>query len=96
MHSEIIENLMLPCINKTFLGFECTGCGFQRSVLALSAGNFGEALLVFPAIYPLCLLVFLIFLSKFYKLKSHQKIVNKISLISIITIIISYTLKHFL
>lgn len=96
MHSEIIENLMLPCINKTIFGFECTGCGFQRSILSLSTGNFREAFLVFPAIYPLCLLVFLIFLSKFYKLKSHQKIVNKIALISIITIIISYTSKYFL
>jgi len=44
---------MLPCINKKYLGFECMGCGIQRSVVLLLNGEFIEAFYMYPGIYPL-------------------------------------------
>ena len=30
-----IEEYMLPCLNKKLFGFECLGCGLQRSIVLL-------------------------------------------------------------
>ena len=35
---------MLPCLNKTLLGVECTGCGAQRAVVLLFQGEFPESI----------------------------------------------------
>lgn len=51
-----LEDWMLPCLNKKFLGVECMGCGLQRSMAHLLRGEFGQAFDVYPAIYPLLLL----------------------------------------
>lgn len=64
---------MLPCLNKTLFGFECMGCGFQRSLLAIFQGQFLKAFVLYPAIFPIITLLTLIVISKFYKFKYHQK-----------------------
>ncbi len=30
----------LPCVFKTFFGFECFGCGISRAIIAIWKGNF--------------------------------------------------------
>ena len=91
-----IENYMIPCLNKTLFGFECMGCGLQRSLIALFQGNFTNALLLYPAIYPLILLFMLISLSLIYKFKFCQKVINLFSVISIVIIISNYLIKNLL
>ncbi|HCW65555.1 MAG TPA: hypothetical protein DG752_12905, partial [Leeuwenhoekiella sp.] len=55
-----MEKYMLPCLTKKYLGFECMGCGLQRSLVALLQGHFSEAFTLYPAIFPLALLGFMV------------------------------------
>ena len=91
-----IENYMLPCLNKSLFGFECMGCGFQRSLVAVFQGQFHKAFVLYPAIFPIITMFVLIVISRFYKFKYHQKSINIVALISIGTIIINHIIKQFL
>ncbi|WP_367180206.1 DUF2752 domain-containing protein [uncultured Lacinutrix sp.] len=87
---------MLPCINKTLFGFECMGCGLQRSLYSLYQGHFIEAFKMYPAIYTLIPLGLLVLLSFFYKFKNMNKIINGLAIASILIIIISFIIKQFI
>ena len=50
-----IEDFMLPCPSKKFLGIECFGCGTQRAIVLVFEGKFAEAFHMFPAVYTLLL-----------------------------------------
>ncbi|MBQ0152835.1 MAG: DUF2752 domain-containing protein, partial [Chryseobacterium sp.] len=50
-----IEDFMLPCPTKKFLGIECFGCGTQRAIVLVFQGKFQEAFVMFPAVYTLLL-----------------------------------------
>jgi len=89
-----LENYMIPCLSKTLFGFECMGCGFQRSLLLISRGHFLEAFYMYAAIYPLLILMGYLIFTRFYKFKNYMKGINWLSILSIATIIISYTIKQ--
>lgn len=84
---------MLPCLNKKLFGFECMGCGLQRSVLFVFRGQFTDAFHMYPAVYPLILLFSFVGLGFFVKVKHAQTITIVLSILSILTIIISYIYK---
>jgi hypothetical protein len=44
---------LLTCPSRKFLHLECPGCGFQRSVLALLAGDWAGSFRLYPATLPL-------------------------------------------
>ncbi|MDC0463540.1 DUF2752 domain-containing protein [Flavobacteriaceae bacterium] len=85
---------MIPCLSKTIFGYECMGCGFQRAVALMFKGSFIQAFYMYPAIYPLIFLFSYLLITRFYKFQYHKKGVNILSIISITTIIISYTIKQ--
>jgi len=89
-----LENYMIPCLSKTLFGFECMGCGFQRSLLLIWRGHFMEAFYMYAAIYPLLILMGYLIFTRFYKFKNYTKGINWLSILSIATIIISYTIKQ--
>ena len=89
-----LDNYMIPCLSKTLFGFECMGCGFQRALLLIWRGQFIEAFYMYAAIYPLFFLLAYLILTRFYKFKHYSKGINLLSIISIATIIISYTIKQ--
>jgi hypothetical protein len=81
-----IEEYMLPCINQSLFGVDCTGCGAQRAAVLLFSGEFSKAFAMYPAIYSLViLLVFLVF-NLFIKFKFDYQI--KIGLIIFNAVII--------
>lgn len=88
-----IEDYMLPCLSKKLLGFECMGCGLQRSVNFLLHGEFIAAFKIYPAIYPLILLFAIIVLNIFRKIKYFNKIITILAIVTIATIIVSYIIK---
>ncbi len=49
----LIESNLLPCLSKAYLGFDCPGCGLQRSALRLLQGDFAGAFVLYPPIYSL-------------------------------------------
>lgn len=87
-----LEENMLSCQWKK-LGVECTGCGMQRAIIHLLKGEFVEALIMYPAIYTL--IVMLLFLGihlKFNFVKGHV-ILKWLFIVNIVIIITSYIIK---
>ena len=87
------EDYMLPCLNKKLFGFECLGCGMQRSLLFIARGEFIEAFKMYPAIYTILLFFMLIGYNFFSKKKIKSKIIYSLAIVNISIIIISYIFK---
>ncbi len=87
------EEYMLPCLNKKLFGFECMGCGLQRSLNFLIHGEFIAAFKMYPAIYTLIPLGIFIVVSFFYKAKNINRIINMLAIVSVLIIIISFIIK---
>ncbi len=86
---------MLPCLNKQIFGVECLGCGLQRGGLLLIKGDFAAAFYIYPAIYPLALLLSFISINFFMPIKYYSKIIWILGVATGLTMVISYFLKHF-
>ncbi len=43
---------MIPCPYYYYFGFECLGCGFQRSLISLVYFDFTTSLRLFPGLLP--------------------------------------------
>ena len=91
-----MEKYMLPCPIKEYFGFECLGCGFQRSLFLLFQGEFVRAFYMYPAIYPLLFLGGLVMLNKISPIPYERKIIFVAGIVSVASIIAAYGFKHFL
>ncbi|MBO6880800.1 DUF2752 domain-containing protein [Winogradskyella sp.] len=91
-----IEDYMLPCLNKKLFGFECMGCGLQRSLALLIKGEFISAFYMYPAIYTLIALIGFIVLNSFKNFKNGNKIITILAILNVVIIIVSYLLKLYL
>ncbi|MDN3664132.1 DUF2752 domain-containing protein [Algibacter miyuki] len=88
-----LEKYMLPCLNKKLFGVECMGCGIQRAFSLLLHGDFVAAFKMYPAIYPLLILVIYIGINAFFKFKQSNKVITVVAIMTVITIITSYLIK---
>lgn len=88
-----LDNYMLPCLNKKLFGFDCMGCGMQRSVSLIFHGEFVAAFKMYPGIYALIPLVLFIGMNFFFKFKNSDKITTILSVITIVVIVTSYIYK---
>lgn len=88
-----LEDFMLPCFNKQIFGFDCMGCGLQRSVVLIYQGELLAAFKMYPAVYPLIMLFIFIGLNIFFKFQHSNKIINTLAIVTISVIIGSFTLK---
>ncbi|MBC8054823.1 MAG: DUF2752 domain-containing protein [Sphingobacteriaceae bacterium] len=84
---------MLPCFFKHLTGFDCPGCGFQRSVLALFNGDFKMSITLYPAAVFILIFTFISLVNAFYPRKTF-KTAETISLyLSVIIGAVSYLIK---
>jgi hypothetical protein len=88
-----VEKYMLPCMNKSLFGFDCIGCGTQRSLLLLLNGEFTKAFYQFPAIYSTLLFFGLIGLHLIDKKRNYQKLIIGLAITNALIMIISYIYK---
>ncbi len=88
-----MEEYMLPCLFKSLTGIPCPGCGGQRAVLDLLNGNFIDAFLMYPAIYPLLILGGLVVVNLFFPFKQYSKLMTLFGIISATTMLINYGLE---
>lgn len=91
-----IEDYMLPCLNKKYLGFECMGCGLQRSVVLLLKGQLIDAFFMYPAVYTILALFGFLIVNHFKNFKFGNKIIIILALLNVAVIIGSYLLKLYL
>ncbi len=84
---------MLPCVNKKILGIDCLGCGMQRALALLCKGEFTAAFYMYPAIYPLLVLLIFLGFNFFLKFKHGNSIKITLVVATVSTMIISYIIK---
>ncbi len=84
---------MLPCLNKKYFGFECMGCGLQRSFVLLMKGEFLDAFFMYPAIYTIIPFFGFIVLNFFKNFKSANKIITILAILNVAVIIGGYLIK---
>ncbi|NCT09294.1 MAG: DUF2752 domain-containing protein [Flavobacteriia bacterium] len=84
---------MLPCLSKTMFGFECLGCGLQRSFIFLINGEFWNAFKMYPAIFTLLIFGLFIIVSWKIRIKNAHKIISKLAYINLSIILINYFIK---
>lgn len=89
----MIEDYMLPCMNKKLFGFDCPGCGLQRSVVHLAKGEFVTAFEMYPAVYGLVSLILFVIAGQFITFRYETQIKIFIGVLTGVTIIVSYILK---
>ena len=87
------EDYMIPCLNKKLFGFECMGCGLQRSISLIIHGDFIAAFYMYPAIYSLIALFCCISINIFFKFKHATKLINSLAIVTISIIIINFIIK---
>ncbi len=90
-----IEDFMLTCPSKKFLGVECLGCGAQRAVVLVFEGKFSEAFHTYPAVYTLLLFLFILGLSFIDKKRKYGRILLVLVIINLIMMIGAYIYKHY-
>lgn len=88
-----LDDFMLPCLNKKFLGIDCPGCGLQRAISLLLHGEFREAFLMYPAIYAIIPLLGFILYNNFYPTKHAGKIIITLTIITVLLIITNFISK---
>ncbi|PWN68018.1 DUF2752 domain-containing protein [Chryseobacterium oncorhynchi] len=90
-----IEDFMLTCPSKKFLGVECLGCGAQRAIVLVFEGKFSEAFHMYPAVYTLLLFFFTLGLSFIDKKRKYTNVLLGLIVINLVIAIVSYIYKHF-
>ncbi|KMQ67564.1 hypothetical protein ACM39_11880 [Chryseobacterium sp. FH2] len=90
-----IEDFMLSCPSKKFLGIECFGCGTQRAIVMVFEGRFVEAFHMFPAVYTLLLFFAAIFLNFVDRKRNYSNILVLLAIINAVIMVTSYFCKHF-
>ena len=90
-----IEEYMLSCPSKKFLGIECFGCGMQRSLVMVFQGKFEDAFHLFPAVYPLIFFGIFVLINFIDKKRSYQFPIVSLAIISAVVMIVSYFYRHF-
>lgn len=84
---------MLPCLFKQTFGFDCMGCGLQRSIYLLSQGRFIDAFMMYPAIYSLILLTAVVIKFTFKPTSKNGRYVIMTALANAAIILIAYLIK---
>ncbi len=90
-----IEDFMLTCPSKKFLGIECLGCGAQRAIVLVFEGKFSEAFHLYPAVYTVLIFLFTLGLSFVDKKRKYSKILLIMIAVSLVMMMVSYYYKHF-
>jgi hypothetical protein len=93
MITQGIDDYMLPCLTKKYLGFDCLGCGMQRAAAFLFKGEFVAAFKMYPAIYPLIALMVFLVLDMFLNFKHSEKIKIILILTTIVFIVGNFLYK---
>ena len=90
-----IEDFMLSCPSKKFLGIECFGCGTPRAIVMVFEGKFTEAFHMFPAVYTLLLFFTLVIINFVDKKRNYGNGLIFLAIINSVIMVISYFYKHF-
>ena len=90
-----LENNLLTCPYKNYLGIDCFGCGMQRSIIALLKGNFLESFYLYPALTPIISLFLLLIAHLIFKFKNGANWLKYHFVFVVLIIFIGFIINHF-
>lgn len=90
-----LEDHLMPCFFKTYLGINCPGCGMQRSFIMLLKGEFVESIKMYPALLPTICMICILAIHLIFKLKSGANILKLNFIFTTLLIIGNYIIKNF-
>ncbi|UHO39302.1 DUF2752 domain-containing protein [Chryseobacterium capnotolerans] len=90
-----IEDFMLTCPSKKFLGVECLGCGAQRAIVLVFEGKFSEAFKMYPAVYTVLLFFLILGISFIDRKRKYSSVLMTLVGINLVIMVVSYVYKHF-
>ena len=90
-----IEEYMLSCPSKKYLGIECFGCGTQRAIVMVFEGRFADAFHMFPAVYTLLLFFATVGLNFIDKKRNYWNLLFGLAIINAVIMVTSYFYKHY-
>jgi len=88
----LFQNL-LPCAYKSFFGFDCPICGFQRSFFFLLEGDFSNSFKIYPPLLPSLTLIAMFTVYLLNKKAVKIKYLFSFSSVVLAIIIVNYALK---
>lgn len=90
---EFLEDNLLTCSWKQYLGQECMGCGMQRAIILLLKGDIIGSFKMYPALFTLLLMfIYLAFHLKYDYKKGHL-ILRYLFILNVIIILVNYLIK---
>ncbi|SHJ10435.1 Protein of unknown function [Cruoricaptor ignavus] len=89
------EEFMIPCLIKAITGFDCPGCGAQRSFWLLLNGEFSEAFQAWPAIYTMLIFSILAVIAYFDGKHTYKLPLTVLTVLNVVIILATYFLKLF-
>ena len=88
-----LDQNMLPCFYKKFLGVECPGCGMQRSIVSLLKGDFNESFAFYPPLLLVLSLITLLAIHLIFDLKNGAFMLKWTFIINVLAIIANFIFK---
>ncbi|MFK7814546.1 MAG: DUF2752 domain-containing protein [Maribacter sp.] len=88
-----MENYMLPCFTKKFIGIDCPGCGLQRALAFLFQGDFSAAWEMYPAIFTIIPLFGVVAMNQLLQIKYANKIITILIITTVGLILTNYISK---
>lgn len=84
---------LLPCSFKELTGFECPGCGIQRSLIELLHGNLVESIQLFPALIPTIWTFAFLLIHLNFKIKKGSQVLLWSAIVNFAIMLASYIWK---
>ena len=84
---------LLDCPIKKYLGIECLGCGFQRSIVLLTEGKILDSIKMYPATIPLLALWLYVALHVYFEFKHGARIIKYFFIFCASLIFVHYFFK---
>lgn len=89
-----LEDNMMPCMYKKYIGIECPGCGIQRSFIELLKGNIIESTKLYPALLPILFTFVFTALHLIFKYRNGAKIIQWSFIFSVTIVVVSFIIKQ--
>lgn len=88
-----LENNMLACPYKKYLGIDCLGCGMQRSFVALLKGNLIESFYLYPALIPMLFMFVFLIIHLIFKFKNGGTWLKYTFFFVVAIVVVSFVIK---
>lgn len=88
-----LEQHLLACPYKEYLGIDCIGCGLQRAFIALLKGNFIESFFLYPPLITLIIMFVLLPLHLIFKFKHGAVCLKYLFIFNLSVIVINFIVK---